>query len=309
MRIVVLKGGRSLERQVSLRSGGRVEEALRRLGHEVTGLDASHDLVLRLRELQPDVVFVALHGRDGEDGTVQGLLDALGLPYTGSGVGACLRCADKVLTKHELRAVGLPTPDWFAVTEDAFRELGAADALPAVEERLRFPVVVKPARQGSALGLRFAADAAAVPTALVAAFSYGPTVLLERHVDGRDLAVSVLDGEPLPVVEAIPEGDRYDFEARYQIGRTTFVCPADLDDDVRERAQDIARRAVAAVGARGAARVDLMLDHESGELLVLEVDTVPGMTDTSLLPLAADAAGLGFDALVARMVAAAGGAG
>lgn len=303
-RVAVLRGGRSLERQVSLRSGGRVADALERLGHEVLGVDADRDLVRRLRDEAPDIVFICLHGRDGEDGTVQGLLEALGLPYTGSAVGACMRCADKVLAKHAMRAAGLPTPDWFAVSESAFKELGAAEALPAIAERLAFPIVVKPSNQGSALGVRFAASPADVPAALVAAFSYAPTVLLERHVTGRDLAVSVLDGEPLPVVEAIPQGDRYDFEARYQIGRTSFACPADLPAELTARAQELAVTATAALDCRGAARVDLML-ADDGDLLLLEVDTVPGLTETSLLPLAAGAAGLDFDALVARMLAAA----
>jgi len=200
--VAVLKGGRSLERGVSLRSGARVEDALERLGHRVTGIDVGHDLVGRLRDEAPDAAFVALHGRDGEDGTVQELLEILGIPYTGSGVGACMRCADKVLAKHAFRAAGLPTPDFFAFSEAAFKELGAADALGAIEERLGFPIVVKPADQGSALGIKFAAATADVPAALVAAFSYSSRVLLERHVHGRDLAVSVLDGEALPVVEA-----------------------------------------------------------------------------------------------------------
>jgi len=305
LRIAVLMGGRSLERQVSLRSGARVQDALQRLGHDVVGLDAGSDLVRRLREIDPDVVFVALHGQDGEDGTVQSLLEALGLPYTGSEVGACIRCADKILTKHALRAAGLPTPDWFAFNERAFEGLGAGDALPAVEERLSFPVVVKPNNQGSALGVRFAASAADIPGALLASLSYAPAVLLEQHVAGRELAVSVLDGEALPVVEAIPQGDRYDFEARYQIGRTTFTCPADLSPEVEARAQEIALAATTALGCRGAARVDLILDEASGALTILEIDTVPGLTETSLLPLAADAAGLDFDALVARMLATA----
>lgn len=304
LRVAVLKGGRSLERQVSLRSGARVEDALQRLGHEVHGLDADGELVRRLRELAPDVAFVALHGRDGEDGTVQGLLDALGIPYTGSGAGACMRCADKVLAKHVLRDADLPTPDWFAVTEAAFKELGAADALPAIEERLAFPVVVKPGNQGSALGVRFAGGPRDVPAALMAAFSYAPAVLLERHVAGRELAVSVLDGVALPIVEAIPQGDRYDFEARYHIGRTLFTCPADLPADVTERVQEIALSATHELGCTGVARVDLIL-AEDGEATILEVDTVPGLTETSLLPLAADAADLDFDALIARMLAAA----
>src|SRR5436309_2963146 len=240
-RVAVLKGGRSLERQVSLKSGARVEDALERLGHEVVAIDVGHDLVTQLRDCTPDAAFICLHGRDGEDGTVQELLEIVGVPYTGSGISACMRCADKVVAKHAIRDAGLSTPDFFAFSETAFKQLGAADTLPAIEERLGFPVVVKPADQGSALGIRFAPDAAAVPAALVAAFSYSQKVLLERAIDGRELAVSILADEPLPVVEAIPIGeDFYDFEARYEIGRTEFVCPADLGDEVTARVQALA---------------------------------------------------------------------
>src|SRR5258706_8304495 len=199
-RVAVLKGGRSLERQVSLRSGARVEDALAALGHEVVGIDVGHALVARLRETAPDVAFVALHGRDGEDGTVQELLEVLGIPFTGSGVSGCMRCADKVIAKHAMRDAGIPTPEFYAFTETAFKELGAADALGEIEEHLTFPIVVKPSDQGSALGIRFARSAGEVPAARVAAFSYSERVLLERHVPGRELAVSLLDGEALPVV-------------------------------------------------------------------------------------------------------------
>jgi D-alanine-D-alanine ligase len=302
-RIAVLKGGRSLERQVSLRSGARVQDALERLGHDVVAIDVGQDLVARLRAEGPDVAFVALHGRDGEDGTVQELLEALGIPYTGSGVSACIRCADKVLAKHHMVDAGIPTPDFFAFNETAFKELGAADALPAIEERLAFPIVVKPSGQGSALGIKFAAEPTDVPGALVAAFSYGDKVLLEHHIDGRDLAVSIVDGEALPIVEAVPrEEDFYDFEARYEIGRTAFVCPAELPEAVTARAQQLALDAWRILGCRGFARVDLMLAADGEELTVLEVNTIPGMTDTSLLPQAADAAGIGFDALIERIV-------
>jgi len=303
----VLKGGRSLERQISLKSGVRVQDALERLGHEVIAIDVGHDLVARLREASPDVAFVALHGRDGEDGTVQELLEAVGIPYTGSGVSACIRCADKVIAKHHMLDAGIPTPDFFAFNETAFKELGAADALPAIEQRLGFPLVVKPSNQGSALGIKLAREAKDVPGALVAAFSYGDKVLLERHVDGRDLAVSVLDrdggGEPLvlPVVEAIPhEDDRY--EARYEIGRTDFVCPAELSAEVADRARELALHVWNVLGCAGFARIDLMLDEHSGELLVLEANAIPGLTDTSLLPQAAEAAGIGFDELIGRVV-------
>jgi D-alanine-D-alanine ligase len=302
-RVAVLKGGRSLERQVSLRSGARVEDALERLGHEVVGIDVDHALVARLRDARPDVAFVALHGRDGEDGTVQELLEVLGIPYTASGVSACIRCADKVLAKHAMLDAGLPTPDFYAFTETAFKELGAADALDAIEERLQFPIVVKPSNQGSALGIKFARSAADVPAALIAAFSYGPKVLLERHVHGRELAISVLGEQALPIVEAVPrDEDFYDFSARYTIGRTAFVCPAELEPEVTERVQALALEVFALLGCRGFARVDVLLEEATGEPYVLEVNPIPGLTETSLLPQAAEAAGIGFDALVERIL-------
>ncbi len=301
MKVAVLKGGRSLERGVSLRSGARVQEALARLGHEVISIDADAKLVERLTEEEPEVAFVAMHGPGGEDGTVQELLEILGIPFTGPGVAACARCIDKVLAKHELRAAGVPTPDWFAFNETAFRELGAADALDRLEERLGFPLVVKPSRGGSALGVRFAASRAEVPEALVSAFSYDDRVLLERFVDGRELAVSVLGTEPLPVVEAIPAGgDRYDFEARYEIGRTSFTCPADLDEEQTATVTAASLAAYEALGCTGFSRVDLILEDDGPQ--VLEVNAIPGLTDTSLLPQSAEAAGMSFEELVDRIL-------
>jgi D-alanine-D-alanine ligase len=205
-----------------------------------------------------------------------------------------------------MRDQGIPTPDFYAFNETAFRELGAARALPAIEERLQFPIVVKPASQGSALGIKFARTAADVPGALVAAFSYDRKVLLERHIPGRDLAVSVLEDQgsarPLPIVEAVPirhgEDDFYDFESRYEIGRTKFVCPADLENSVTERAHELAVAVYELMGCSGFARVDLMLESGTDELYVLETNPIPGLTETSLLPQAADAAGIGFDELI-----------
>ena len=301
MKVAVLKGGRSLERGVSLRSGARVEDALERLGHEVVAVDAGPDLVARLREARPDVAFVALHGVGGEDGTTQELLELLDIPFTGPGVAACVRCMDKVLAKHAIRGAGLPTPDWFAFSQTAFRELGAAEALGDLEQRLGFPLVVKPSRGGSSLGVKFAATAAEVPQALVAAFSYDDKVLLERHVEGRELAVSVLGDEALPVVEAIPvQGDRYDFEARYEIGRTRFACPADLDDGTVLLVAEVALGTYRALGCSGFARIDLILAADGPQ--VLEANAIPGLTDTSLLPQAAEAAGLSFERLVERIL-------
>jgi D-alanine-D-alanine ligase len=280
LKVAVLKGGRSLERGVSLRSGARVEDALSRLGHEALPLDVGADLVEKLIAERPDAAFIALHGTGGEDGTVQELLEILDLPYTGPGVAACVRCMDKTLAKHELRGAGIAT-------------------LEQIEVRLGFPLVVKPARGGSALGVKLVADREAVPQALVAAFSYDERVLLERYVEGRELAVSVLGAQALPIVEAIPrQGDVYDFEARYEIGRTEFVCPAELDSEVAAAVIGEALRAFETLGCSGFARVDLMLGDDGPQ--VLEVNAIPGLTDTSLLPQAAEAAGLNFEQLVER---------
>ncbi|MDQ3725306.1 MAG: D-alanine--D-alanine ligase [Actinomycetota bacterium] len=301
MKVAVLKGGRSLERGVSLRSGARVEDALERLGHEVVAIDVGRDLVERLLAERPEVAFVAMHGVGGEDGTAQELLEILGIPFTGPGAAACARCMDKVLAKHAIAEAGLPTPDWFAFNQTAFREFGAADALGRLEETLGFPLVVKPSRGGSSLGIKFAAAPGEVPQALVSAFSYDERVLLERYVEGRELAVSVLGDEPLPVVEAIPlASDRFDFEARYEIGRTRYVCPAELGAEEERAVTEAALAAYRALGCTGFARIDLILGADGPWLM--EANAIPGLTDTSLLPQAAEAAGLSFEQLVERIL-------
>ena len=301
MKVAVLKGGRSLERGVSLRSGARVEDALGGLGHDVVPLDVGADLVEVLSRDRPDAAFIALHGPGGEDGTVQELLEILEIPYTGPGVAACIRCMDKVLAKHEMRDAEIPTPDFVAFNDTAFRELGAAQALGEIERTLGLPLIVKPARGGSSLGVRLVETAGEVPEALVSAFSYDDRVLLERRIEGRELAVSVLGDDALPVVEAIPKGDAFDFEARYEIGRTEYHCPAELGDDATRAVQETALATFRALGCSGFARVDLILADEGPQ--VLEVNAIPGLTDTSLLPMAAEAAGMRFEQLVERMLA------
>jgi D-alanine-D-alanine ligase len=301
VKVAVLKGGRSLERVVSLRSGARVENALERLGHEVIAIDVGGDLVRRLAGDRPDVAFVAMHGAGGEDGTAQELLEILGIPFTGPSAAACARCFDKVLAKHAIREAALPTPDWFGFRQTAFRELGAGEALGALEATLGFPMVVKPSRGGSALGVRFARATTELPGALVSAFSYDEQVLLESFIDGRELAVSVLGDEALPIVEAIPaDGDPYDFEARYEIGRTRFECPAGLDEGERAAVTEAALGAYRALGLTGFARVDVILGPAGP--MVLEANAIPGLTDTSLLPQAAEAAGMSFEELVSRIL-------
>jgi D-alanine-D-alanine ligase len=318
-KVAVLKGGGSLERTVSLRSGARVQQALSRLGHEVIAIDPGQDLVAQLHEAKPDAAFLALHGGDGEDGTVQGLLELIGVPYTGSGPAACMRCTDKALAKYLMREAGIPTPDFTAIKESAIRELGVSAALGDIERLLGFPLVVKPASQGSALGVKFARSSEELPGAIVGALSYDRKAVIERYVKGRDLAVSVLDADrgdettspptpplALPVVEAIPrEEEFYNYESRYEIGMTTFVCPAELPEETTARAQQLALETYRLLGCHGVARVDLMLDDETGELSVLETNVGPGLTETSLLPLAADAAGIGFEELVGRILASA----
>jgi len=319
LRVAVLKGGRSLERAVSLRSGAQVQAGLERLGHEVRGIDAGSGLVAELLEYQPDVAFIALHGREGEDGTIQSLLESLAIPYTGSGPSSSARCTNKVLAKHLMLEAGIPTPRFRTLQETSIRDLGAGAALPAIEAELGFPMVVKPSHGGSAIGVKFASGEDELPGAMVGAFSYDGTVLLERHVQGRDLAVSVLDTptggrgeEPphaLPVVEAVPrEEEFYDYESRYEIGMTTFVCPAELPPETTARAQQLAVQVYELLGCHGFARVDLMLEQpeghrqDTGELWVLETNVVPGMTETSLLPQAANAAALSFDELLERVL-------
>jgi D-alanine-D-alanine ligase len=308
-RVAVLKGGRSLERAVSLRSGAQVQNGLSRLGHEVIAIDVGAGFVSELLAAEADIAFVALHGRDGEDGTIQELLEALAIPYTGSPPAACVRAIDKALAKQLMREAGIPTAPSRVLRETAIRDLGAAAALAAIEAEIGFPMVIKPARGGSALGVKFASSAGELPGAMVGAFSYDPAVVLERHISGRDLAVSVLEGDrpqALPVLEAVPrEEDFYDYESRYEIGKTTFVCPAELAPETTAHAQELALEVYDLLGCRGFARVDLMLEEATGELWVLETNVVPGLTETSLLPQAADAAGVGFDELLARILSAA----
>ena len=305
MKVAVLKGGRSFEREVSLRSGANAEAALRRIGHDVVSLDVDRDLVRALRAAAPDAAFVAMHGQGGEDGTVQELLEILGIPYTGSGVSACERAWDKVVAKAVFAAEGIPTPASYAFSQAAFRELGAADALGEIERRLGLPLVVKPARGGSALGIRLAHEPGEVPAALMAALAYDDRLLMEHYVSGRELSVSVLgdsDPQALPIVEAIPLGrEFYDFESRYTPGATDLRSPADLPPDVTEAVIEIALRCYRALGCRGFARIDTILDGD-GQAWVLELNTIPGLTDTSALPRAIEAAGMSFDDFIARVL-------
>ena len=291
----VLLGGRSAERDVSLRTGAAALGALRRLGHRAVAIDAGADLPRALARRGVGVAFIALHGRGGEDGTVQGLLECLGVPYTGSGVLASALAMDKKQSKLVFRALGIPTPDF-----EVFTRSGGGRRL----ERLALPVVVKPICEGSSVGMSVVQTRRALGPALAKAFRYDPEAIAEAFVPGRDLTVGVLADEALAVVEVRPRGGFYSYRAKYKKGLAEYLVPAPLTARQTARARELALTAHRALGCRGASRVDFRLDGR-GRLFVLEVNTIPGMTETSLLPKSAAAAGTGFDELVDRILRAA----
>lgn len=308
-KIAVLMGGRSLEREVSLHSGSRVCDALTEAGYCVLPLDVTADLVNTLRSERPDAAYIALHGKYGEDGTIQELLEFLDIPYTGPGVVSCALSWDKSVTKHLLSENGVATPPWITLTADAFKQMGAATAVDIMADAVGgFPVAVKPSRQGSALGLMRVEDKGALAEALLDALSYDTAAMVERWVEGTELAVSVLgdgeDAQVLPPVEIAPKSGLYDFSARYAEGETDFFVPARVSEEVLARAEQVARRVHELLRCRDVSRVDMVIDAD-GEAWVLECNSSPGMTETSLLPMAAQAAGMSFQDVVSRVTRAA----
>lgn len=305
-KVAVLMGGRSLEREVSLKSGQRVCASLAERGYRVLPLDVTPELVGTLRAERPDAVYIALHGKYGEDGTIQELLEFLGIPYTGPGVIASALAWDKAVSKRLFAREGVPTPDWVTFTADAFKQMGAATALDRVPEVTGgFPVVVKPSKQGSALGLTKVDTAAGLADALLSALSYGEAAIVERWIDGIELAVSVLD-EPegvrvLPPVEMVPKSGVFDFSAMYTPGETDYYVPARLEPAVAAEVVSLAGRIHRLLGCRHVSRVDMVVGGD-GVPYVLEANTSPGMTETSLLPMAAAAVGMDFDELVEHLV-------
>lgn len=301
MTIAVLSGGSSLEREVSLRSGKRVTEALRDRGYDVMTLDLDDKLVHQLTDHAVELVFFALHGKAGEDGSIQSLLDLLGIPYTGSDATASALAWDKSLSKGVLRRSGVATPDWHVLSADAVREYGAGQVMDRMAEHMIFPLIVKPVQGGASLGVRAVDSPEALASAIMSAFQYHPAVLLERKIIGTEVAVSIVDGVPLPAVEIQPRDGAYDFAARYTHGATDFHVPARLDADVADACADAALRAWRGLGCRHVMRADLIVDVD-GAPWVFEVDTCPGLTETSLLPLAARAGGFEFDQLCERVI-------
>ncbi len=304
-RVLVLAGGLSYEREVSLRSGRRVLTALRRAGVDAELRDLDATLLPALAADPPDAVVIALHGAAGEDGALRGVLDLVGVPYVGTAAHAARVAWDKPSAKTVLVEAGVRTPDWIALPHDTFSGLGAGTLLYRITDRLGLPLMVKPAQGGSGLGAHAVKSAGQLPEAMVGCFAYDSTALIERYVTGAEVAVSVLDlgdgPQALPAVEIVPHSGVYDYAARYTAGLTTFHAPARLPDDVADMVSRAAVSAHTALGLRDLSRVDLIVDG-SGAVHVLEVNVAPGMTETSLLPMAVEAAGLEFGGVLARLV-------
>lgn len=303
--VAVLAGGLSHEREVSLRSGRRVAGSLRAAGATVYEWDVDAALVERLRVERPDAVVVALHGGAGENGAIQAVLELLDVPFVGSQAPACRRVWDKPTAKTELRRAGLDTPDWVALPHATFRDLGARSVLDAMVDKLGLPLMLKPDQGGSALGAQVVTELDDLPSVMVSCLAYCDTVLAERFVDGTEVAVAVVefDGEPrvLPPVEVVPLGGTYDYTARYTPGSTTFHCPARLAPEVLARVEDAALAAHRLLGLRDLSRMDAIVDRD-GAVQILELNVSPGLTDTSLLPIAVTAAGLDLGDLFASLV-------
>ncbi|WIK64172.1 D-alanine--D-alanine ligase family protein [Gleimia hominis] len=292
LRILIVAGGLTHERDVSLRSGRRVATLLRREGHAVKVCDLNAQLFTTLSEFDPDLVWPMIHGSVGEDGSLQDLLYLLGYPYVGSTPDACVLASSKPSAKALVSQYGVLTPASVSLSQSLFRQVGAEGIIRAIDDSFRFPVMVKPADGGSALGISLATSEDQLRAALVDAFSYGDAVMVEDFVEGREVAVSVLDvtdtARALPPVEIVAEDGRYDYDARYNPGRSRFFVPARLSDDEADSVKDVAVRVHEALGMRHLSRIDLIVDHE-GAPWFIDANVVPGMTDTSLFPQAAQA--------------------
>ncbi len=304
-RVVVLAGGLSHEREVSLHSGRRVAEALRATGVEVEERDVDATLVPSLRDDRPACVVPLLHGESGEDGAIREVLELLGVPYVGSRPAACRRAFDKPAAKSVVAEAGLQVPAGVALPHETFRELGAAAVMDVAVAALGLPLIVKPTRGGSALGCTAVRERQGLAPAMVAAFSYADTALVERLVTGTEVAVPVVDTgdgpRALPAVSIEPDGGVYDYTARYTAGSTEFGVPAKLSDALADECARVAVEAHRVLGLRDLSRSDLVVD-EDGTVWFLEVNVAPGLTETSTVPLAVQAAGLDLGGLFADLV-------
>ncbi len=306
--VLVLAGGLSHERDVSLRSGRRVAEALRSAGVEVVERDVDSALLGVLRRDRPSCVVPMLHGESGEDGAIREVLELLDIPYVGAPPASCRTAFDKPVAKAIARRAGLLTPDSVCLPAETFRELGAADVMASLIDRLGLPLMVKPAKSGSALGCSVVRTAEELPAAMVNAFAYGDVALLEQFIVGLEVAVPVIDDgsgpRVLPAVAILPDGGVYDYTARYTAGSTEFVTPAPLSEAMAAEVARVAQTAHEALGLRDMSRSDLIIDAED-RVWFLEVNVAPGFTETSTVPLSIQAAGLDLGQVCASLVRAA----
>ena len=292
--VAVLAGGLSHERDVSLRSGRRLSVALRDAGLTVQEWDTDASLIGRLRDERPDAAVVALHGGEGENGSVQTVLEMFGIPFVGTHSQGCRRAWDKPIAKALVAGADFATPNWVVLPHSTFRELGAQTVLDAMVERLGLPLILKPDQGGSALGAQVVRDAADLPAAMVGCFAYGDTVLAEQYIEGTEVAVTVIEGaegpQALPAVEIVPESGIYDYTARYTAGLTDFFTPARLEADVEKAVAELAVGAHRLLGLRDISRTDAIVASD-GTVHFLEVNSSPGLTETSTVPMALEAAG------------------
>ncbi|WP_318646845.1 D-alanine--D-alanine ligase family protein [Nocardioides donggukensis] len=306
--MVVLAGGLSHERDVSLRSGRRVAEALRGAGVAVEERDVDATLLAALMADPPACVVPMLHGETGEDGAIREVLELVGLPYVGAAPAACRVSFDKPVAKTIAARAGVRTPESVCLPHETFRELGAGAVMGSLVERLGLPLMVKPTRSGSALGCTVVHDAAELPSAMVNAFAYGSVALLEQFIEGEEVAVPVVDDgtgpRALPAVAIQPDGGVYDYTARYTAGSTEFVVPAPLSDEATAECARVALTVHEAFGLRDLSRSDLIVDA-AGEVWFLEVNVAPGFTETSTVPLSVGAAGLDLGEVMSSLVRAA----
>ncbi|MEQ8200874.1 MAG: D-alanine--D-alanine ligase [Syntrophomonadaceae bacterium] len=302
-RVLVLMGGYSEERDVSIRSGTAILKAVQSLGYEAEGMDLKDLPIQNIVDFNPDLVFIALHGKDGEDGTVQGLLEILNIRYTGSGVAASAIGINKILTKKMLSYEGIPTSPFTILNRNTFTS--SPQELANLIRKIGMPMVIKAATQGSSIGVYIVNKEEEVASALEAAFAYDPNVLVEKFIDGTEVTSTVMGNEyvteALPLIEITSANEFYDFESKYTPGMCSHIIPARVADEVQAKVAVLSQQVFKSLGCRGVARVDFIID-KNNDPFVLEINTIPGMTEMSLVPDAARAQGISFEQLVDRIV-------
>ena len=289
-KIGVLCGGISSEREISLQSGKAVYNALKKLGLKAVLIDVNKNVAEKIKKEKIDIAYIALHGKYGEDGTIQGMLEMMGIAYTGCGVFSSSACMDKIVSKKMFEYAKIPTAKWFIV-----------EAYNPLPKKINYPVVVKPSTQGSAIGISIVKSQKEFEKAIKSAFKYDKQILVEEYIEGTEITAGVLNGKNLPIIEIVPKGKFYDFKSKYIVGQSTHIIPARLSKKIISKAERIAVKIYKEFKCKGMCRVDMIVDKK-GKLYVLEVNTLPGMTKTSLFPDAAKAVGISFEKLVLKIL-------